>query len=353
MPAGRPRVCRDPALRACPWPCPAPARKFPDVSTRFPLFALFTVLPAPVRGALWMTAGAVALSGLTGTIRHVSSELHPFEAAFFRSFFGFVFMLPWLLRTGFRGLRTRRLGLYTLRGLATVLATLAWFSALALMPLAEVVALSFTAPLMAAAGAVLFLGETVRVRRWTAIAVGFAGVLIMIRPGVETLSPGAPLALLAALAMAVSMLFIKVLARTEPIEAIVTYMLVFLTPASLIASLFVWQNPSPGMWPWLVAMGAFGTAGHLCLTRAFATTETTVVLPFDYLRLPFVALIGFAFFAEVPGVFTWIGAGVIAAASAYLAHREATLARAGEAPLASTAPGLPEATRPPTSESRR
>ncbi len=323
------------------------------VSTRLPLFDLFKALPAPVRGALWMIAGAAALSGLTGTIRHVSSELHPFEAAFFRSFFGFVFMLPWLMRTGFRGLRTHRLGLYSLRGLVAVVATLAWFTALALMPLAEVVAISFTAPLMTAAGAALFLGETVRVRRWTAIAVGFAGVLIMLRPGAESLSPGTPLALLAALAMAISMLIIKVLSRTEPIEAIVTYMVVFLTPASLIAALFVWENPSPGMWPWLIAMGAFGTVGQLCLTRAFATTETTVVLPFDYLRLPFVALIGFAFFAEAPGVFTWIGAGVIAAASAYLAHREATLARAGSAPLATTAPELPEAARAPTTEIRR
>ena len=95
-----------------------------DVSTRLPLFDLFKALPAPVRGALWMIAGAVALSGLTGTIRHVSSELHPFEAAFFRSFFGFVFMLPWLMRTGFRGLRTHRLGLYSLRGLVAVVATL-------------------------------------------------------------------------------------------------------------------------------------------------------------------------------------------------------------------------------------
>lgn len=292
-----------------------------------------------------MVAGAVALSGLTGVIRHVSTELHPFEAAFFRSFFGLAFMLPWLMRTGFRGLRTRRPGLFAFRGLLAVLATLSWFSALTLMPLAEVVALSFTAPLMAAAGAALFLGETVRVRRWSAIVLGFAGVLIMLRPGAEALSAGALLALLAALAMAVSMLVLKVLSRTESTEAIVTYMVVFLTPASLIAALFFWQTPSPGMWPWLIAMGAFGTVGHLCLTRAFAMTETTVVLPFDYLRLPFVALIGFAFFAEVPGVTTWIGAGVIAAASAYLAQREATLARAHGTPVVAAAAELPEATR--------
>ncbi len=323
------------------------------MSIGFQAIARFSGLPAAVRGALWMTAGAAALAGLSGTIRYVTAELHPFEAAFFRSLFGLAFMLPWLWRTGFRGLYTGRHMLYGVRGLLSCLATLTFFSALALLPLAEVIALSFTAPLIAAAGAVLILGEMVRLRRGTAIVIGFLGVLIMLRPGVEALSPGAILALTAALCMAASMLCIKVLSRTEPIEAIVIYMLVYLTPLSLIAALFVWETPAPELWPWLIAMGGLGTAGHLCMTRAFATAETTVVLPFDYLRLPFVALIGFAFFAEVPGILTWVGAGVIAGASAYLAHREATLARAAGAPVTATASDSPVVTVDGAAAARR
>lgn len=300
-----------------------------------------------------MTAGAASLACLSGVIRYVTGELHPFEAAFFRSLFGLAFMLPWLWRAGFRGLYTGRHVLYGLRGLLACLATLSFFSALSILPLAEVIALSFTAPLMAAAGAALILGEVVRMRRWTAIAVGFLGVLIMLRPGIEALTPGAILALLAAFGMAASMLCIKVLSRTESIEAIVIYMLVYLTPMSLIAALFVWETPSPELWPWLIAMGGLGTAGHLCLTRAFAIAETTVVLPFDYLRLPFVALIGFGIFAEVPGILTWVGAGIIAGASAYLAHREATLARAAGAPLTATASDSPVVTLDGAAEARR
>jgi drug/metabolite transporter (DMT)-like permease len=289
-----------------------------------------------------MTAGAAALAGLNGVVRYVAGELHPFEAAFFRSLFGILFMLPWFWRVGLGGLRTRRLGLYTVRGALTVVATLSWFSAIAILPLAEVVALSFTAPLIAAAGATLILGEVVRARRWIAIGVGFVGVVVMLRPGAAALSPGAMLALLSAIAIAGSMLCIKALSRTETTAAIVTYMLVFLTPLSFLAALFVWQAPSPGLWPWLVAMGALGTAAHLCLTRAFATTEASVVLPFDYLRLPLVALIGFVFFAELPELSTWIGAGLIAGASGYLVHREAALARAlGRAAAAAELPVAP------------
>ncbi len=291
----------------------------------------FSGLPAPVRGALWMTGGAIALAGMNGVIRQVVEVVHPIEAAFFRSLFGLVFMLPWLWHKGFAGLRTRRLGLYGLRTVFTAVSMFGWFIALTLLPLAEVVAYSFTAPLIAAVGAAFVLGETIRVRRWSAIGAGFIGVIIMLRPGYAELSLGAIVALLTAITMAVSMLCIKVLSRTEPAEAIVTYMVIFLTPVTFVPALFVWQWPPFHVWPWLVAMGAIGTLGHICLARAFAAADASVVLPFDYLRLPFVALIGYVFFAEVPTVYTWIGALVIAAASGYLAHREAQLARARQA----------------------
>jgi drug/metabolite transporter (DMT)-like permease len=166
----------------------------------------------------------------------------------------------------------------------------------------------------------------------------------MLRPGTAALSVGAMLALLSAVCIAGSMLCVKMLSRTESSEAIVTYMVVYLTPMSLLAALPVWEAPSPAMWPWLIAMGALGTAGHLCVTRAFAAAEASLVLPFDYLRLPAVAVLGFVFFAEVPGLTTWIGAGLIAGASGYLVHREATLARA---------PAVAAAVELPVVEARR
>ena len=301
-----------------------------------------------MRGALWMTGAAAALATMNGMVRFAAEDLHPMQIAFFRNLFGLFFMLPWLVRVGLPGLATRRLGLHTVRGVISLAAMLCWFGAITVLPLAEAVAISFTAPLIAAAGAAVILREQVGIRRWSAILLGFVGVLIVIRPGLATVTLGSLLALGAALGFATSMLMVKSLSRSETSEAIVTYMALYLTTMSLFPALFVWQAPPAALWPWFVAMGALGTAGHLCMTRAFAATETTIVLPFDYLRLPFVAVIGFAFFAQVPDIYTWTGGALIAGASAYVAHREARLARAPQVEaMPEPAPELPARVRRP------
>ncbi len=289
--------------------------------------AAFSRIPAPARGAVWMVTSGACFAALTVLIRHASADLHPFELVFFRSLFGLVFMLPWFLRTGLQGLRTRRPGLHGVRALSGVAAMLCWFGAVSLMPVAEVTALSFTAPLFATVGAVLFLGETVRRRRWTATAVGFAGAMIILRPGAEALGVPALLALSAAAMMAISALLVKVLSRTESASTVVLYMGLLMTPLSLVPAVFVWAMPSPELWIWLALMGLAGTAGHLALVRAFAAADASAVLPFDFSRLIFAALLGYAVFAEQPDAWTWVGAAVIFAATLYTAHREARLGR--------------------------
>jgi drug/metabolite transporter (DMT)-like permease len=129
-----------------------------------------------------MVTAAALFSLLNLLIRHGSTELHPFQVAFFRNFFSLMFMLPWLAKAGFGGLHTRKAWLYTTRSLTGLAAMLTWFYALSVMPLGEAVALSFTTPLFATIGAALFLGEVVRLRRWSATVVGFLGVLVIIRP---------------------------------------------------------------------------------------------------------------------------------------------------------------------------
>ena len=292
------------------------------------LAAAFSRVPAPARGAVWMVMSGASFAILTALIRHASADLHPFELVFFRSLFGLLFMLPWFLRTGLRGLRTRRPGLHGVRALSGLAAMLCWFSAVALMPVAEVTALSFTTPLFATLGAVLFLGETVRRRRWTATAVGFAGAMIILRPGAEAFGVPALLALSAAAMMAISVLLVKVLSRTETASTVVLYMGLLMTPLALVPALFVWTMPSPQLWVWMVLMGLAGTAGHLTLVRAFAAADASAVLPFDFSRLIFAAFLGYAFFAERPDVWTWVGAAVIFAATLYTAHRETRLGRA-------------------------
>ncbi|MDP6305263.1 MAG: DMT family transporter [Alphaproteobacteria bacterium] len=291
---------------------------------RFPIVlpAVATDVPAPVKGALWMLVSAAALAGLTGVVRHMSAGLHPFEIAFFRSFFGLLILAPWLMRSGLGVLRTKRLGLYTLRCALGVATMLMWFTAISMVPLADAVALGFTSPLFVILGAALFLGEVVRGRRLGATLCGFAGALIILRPGSGVLDLGAVLVLLSAVTLAGANLSVKELSRTESVQAIVTYMVIFMVPLTFIPALLVWQTPTPAQLAELLGLAAVATLGNYAMTRAVAVADASSVMPYDYARLPFAALIGFFVFGETSDAATWIGAGVIAVASLYLAHHE-------------------------------
>ena len=282
-----------------------------------------TALSDPVRGALWMTASCVFFAVLTGIIRYLSELFDPLEIVFFRNLFGLAVMLPWLLSEGLGTLRTRRLGLHALRAAIGLTAMICWFVAISRVNLSDAVALSFTTPLFATAVAVFMLGEVVRARRWSAVLVGFAGAMIILRPGFHEIAPAAFLVLLSAAMMAIGMSLIKILSRTDSTGAIVFYMVLFLTPASLLPALFVWRTPTPEEFVWLIALGGVATLGHLCLTRAFAAADATQVVPFDFFRLPLIALIGYFAFGEELDAWTGLGAAIIIGSSVYIAHREA------------------------------
>lgn len=296
------------------------------------MFAAFTALPGPLRGALWMVGACACFAAMTAVVRHATADLHPFQVAFLRSLFGLMFMLPWVWRVGRAALSTQRFRLHLTRSFLTLVGTLCWFYAISLMPLAEVTALSFTAPLFATVGAALFLGEQVRARRWAATLIGFSGAMILLRPGAEAFTSAALVALAASASMAVSILVIKSLSRTEPPAVVVLYTGILVTPMAAVPAGLVWTNPPLDLWPWLVGTGLLATLGHLALVRAFAAADATAVLPFDFSRLIFAALLGFVFFAERPDAWTWVGAAVIFAATVYTARREAQLRRAGDEP---------------------
>ena len=278
-----------------------------------------------------MTAAAFCFSVMNVFVRLATEQIAALEVAFFRNFFALMFMLPWLARVGFEPLRTQRIKLHLVRSFFALATMIAWFSALALLPLNEAVALNFTVPLFATAGAALVLGEVVRARRWTATVIGFLGTLIILRPGFAEVTPAMALPVVAALTMACATLTVKSLSRTESAATVVLYMTVILTPLSLVPALFVWQWPD---WPtlgYLVGLGGSGALAHLLLTIAYCKADASAVIPFDYARLPFVAVIAFFLFDEVPDLWTWLGAAVIAASAIYIAHREAQVARPGTA----------------------
>lgn len=299
---------------------------------RAAISARIALVPAPVRAAAMVLGAAVCFSCMITLIRYLSQSLHPFQVAFLRNLFGLAFMLPWIISTGIGGLRTRRFGLYIVRGLTGIAAMLAWFYGIATLPLDEAVALTFTTPMFTTVLAALVLKEVVRARRWTATIVGFGGALIILRPGFETISFTAILVLFSALMIAVSVILIKILLRTESINAVVTYMTLILAPLSLPTALYVWQWPTTEALFAAIALGGFATAAHLLFTRALALADASLIMPFDYARLPIVALIGYLVFDETPQVWTFVGAAVIAGAGIYIVRRELALRRTRHPP---------------------
>lgn len=291
-------------------------------------------LAPTTRAALWVAFGGICATAMNILIRKAAEELHPFEVTFFRCLFGLLVLVPWLLRVGIGSLRTTKAWFYTLRAAVSLVSMLSWFYGITLVPLATATALNFTGPLFATAGAALILGETVRARRWVGVSVGFLGVLVIIRPGMGALDPNLLFILVSAATMGMGVVTVKFLSRSESATAIVTYMVLYSAPLALVPALFVWRWPSLATLGWLVALGVLGTAAHFAVARAYGAADASACAPFEFLRMPFTAVLAYLVFGEVTDLWTWAGAAVIAGSSIYVAHREAQLARrAAASPL--------------------
>ncbi|MEE8306894.1 MAG: DMT family transporter [Gammaproteobacteria bacterium] len=280
----------------------------------------------PLACALWMILSCALLAGLATIGRHVvTAGVPPFQVVFLRVVFAFLTLLPLAAIHGSAFFRTDKWQLYGLRAVTGSIAMFCWFSALALITVGDVTAISFLAPLFTTIGAALFLGEIVRIRRWAATIIGLMGALVILRPGVVELSLGSWLAIASAIAMGISSVFIKRLADGDNPDKVVFISSMFQAPLTLLPALYVWQWPEPGLWPYLIAMGPVATLGHVTLTRAFAAADASFTMTFDFARLPFAVAFGYAVFGEIIDLWTWIGAAIIFAASLFIVHREAQL----------------------------
>ncbi len=288
----------------------------------------FNQAPDTLRGALWMILACACFSSMNGIVRHLGQDLPTLVLVFFRCFFGLIALLPWVLKSGLASLRTSRPILHLTRVIIAFVAMYAWFYALTKMPLAEATALSFVMPLFATIAAVLFLGEVMRARRWSATIIGFAGAMIILRPGLIEITEAALLVLFSTVLMAGSQTIVKLLSRTEHPNAIVFWIIFLMMPVSLVPALFVWQTPNLEQFAWLIGLGVVATLGHQSMARSLASTDATAVYPLDFTRLIFATLIGYFAFSELPDLWTWVGAAVIMTSSIYIAHREASLRRA-------------------------
>ena len=281
-----------------------------------------------LRGILLMVVATLSFSAMHTSIKYVGTTgMHPFEIAFFRNFFGLVALTPVFLRYGLTPLKTTRFGLHLGRVLLNVGSMLAFFYAIAISPLAEVIALSFAAPIFATLLAIFFLKEVVGLGRWGSILLGFAGTLVILRPGYEEIALGPLLAVFSAMTWGCAVIIIKNLSRTDSSVTITIYMVLLMTPLTLIPAAFVWQWPTLHQLAFLVLVGAFGTVGHLCMTQAIKLAPTNVVMPIDFVRLIWVAIIGYLIFGESPDVFVWAGGAMIFASGLWIAESENRLRR--------------------------
>ncbi|MDF0602109.1 DMT family transporter [Psychromarinibacter sp. C21-152] len=282
---------------------------------------------ASVRGIVFMCLSTLFATMMHGLVRVVGQDLPAFEVAFFRNLFGLLILSPLLWQSRFRVLRTERVGLHALRGLANVLAMFLFFSSLTMIPLARVSALNFTAPIFMALMSIVFLGERFRFYRWAAIFAGFAGVLIILRPGFDVIDAGSLLVVASAAFWAVAMVFIKMLSRTESSLTIVAWMGITMCLFSFGPALWVWQTPTLEQLLLLMLVGFCGTVAQMAISQSLKVADPTAVLPFDFLKLIWATLIGVLFFAEVPDAFTWIGAAVIFSSGLAIAFREKRLSK--------------------------
>ena len=289
-----------------------------------------TGLSAPLCGMLWMLAQTTCMVAMMAAARHLSIGGMPtHEVAFFRGFFGLLVMLPWLvaiLRRDSHILHPPDWKLVWFRNTMSVVGMLFWFMALGGIPISDVVAVQFTHPLFVVIGAVLILRERVGLWRWSAVAIGAVGALIIIRPGYSPAEPLVYAVLFSAMMNGGVQLVTKHISGRVSGAVMVFYMNLLIMPVTLPFAWCDWVWPSPGELPWVLAVGLFGTLAHVFLARAMKTADASLVGPVDFIRLPIASLFGWILFSEFSDLPTWIGALIIVAAAIFIAQREARLA---------------------------
>ncbi|MGE0255637.1 MAG: DMT family transporter [Alphaproteobacteria bacterium] len=288
--------------------------------------------PAQPRVALavvWMTGTLVSFAIMAVAIREVSATMSVFVILASRSLVGAVVTSVPLLWLGLGAMRTNRPVLQIARNLAHMGGQAGWIVGVTLLPLAEVFALEFTAPIWTALFATLFLGERFSRARAVAVALGFAGVLIIVQPGVAAIETGVFIMLAAAVCFAASVTMVKAMTRTETTFAIVFYMAWIQLPPGLVLAALDWTPPDLREAGWLALIGLLSISAHYCMTRAFAHADATVVMPLDFMRLPLIAAVAYLVYDEHLAIAVAVGAATIFAGNYYSVWSETRRARGG------------------------
>lgn len=266
-------------------------------------------------GALYMVASALLFASMAASVRVISRELPNAPIVFFRHFIMLVFLLPWLWREGRRALDTDDFPGHLVRGLAGVSAVACFFYAIARLRLADAVLLNQSMPLFIPLVERAWLGEPIPPRLWGVLTLGFAGLLLILRPGTGVFEPAALAGLASAMLASIAQVGIRRLTRTEPVTRIVFYFGLVASVASLPPAVAWWKSPSAATWAVLLLMSVFATVGQLTLTRAYLNAPAARVGPFFYVGPVFAGLLDWLLWDRLPDALFVVGAAIVVAAA--------------------------------------
>lgn len=272
----------------------------------------------PLVAALWMSGAIISFTLMAIAGRAISIELDTFEILMFRSFIGVVVVVVIGGTMGrLKGVRARKMKWHAARNVSHFFGQNLWFYALTAAPLAQVFALEFSQPIWVALAAPLLLGERLTRARWMTIILGFIGVLIIARPGFQTITPGLIAAAVAAIGFAGSTVTTKHLTRTETVTSILFWLTVMQSVLGLACAGIDGdiQMPSAASWPWLAVIALGGLVAHLCITQALSVAPATVVIPLDFARLPVIAVVGMLLYHEPIDALVFIGGAIVLGAN--------------------------------------
>jgi drug/metabolite transporter (DMT)-like permease len=276
----------------------------------------------PVRGAVMVSFGSFTLVIMAMLVKHLGNHIPTIEILFFRSTIGFFFVLPFFFGDPLEPLRTKRFGMHFVRGVIGTIGNVCFFWTLTHMLLADAMALQFSRPLFMIPLALMFLGEIVGWRRTVVTAVGFLGIALYARPFTAGFDPGALVGASGALFGALVVICIKRLATTEPTRVIMFYYAISNALFALIPTVWLWVTPTWFELALLILVGFLGISGQGLITHGWTLGDATLLVPLDYSRIVYSAVLGFLVFGELPGVWSFAGMALIVAASLYLVLAE-------------------------------
>ena len=269
-----------------------------------------------VHASLWMAGWIIALLCMAIAGRElVTSDMSVFQVMVIRSGFGLAVTLPIVLARRGSPARTNRPRLHLIRNSIHFVAQYSWFLGIALIPLAQVVTIEFTMPIWTAIFAALFIGERITRDRSIAILLGFVGVLVILRPGIEGVHWGVFVVLFAAAGFGASVTMTKELARTDSALTVVFYMFLIQFLIALVPAVYEWIELTPAMWPWVLLLGISGGVSHFFLTKAMYLADASFVVTLDFLRVPATAVLAWFLYSEPLEVWLFVGGVIILVAN--------------------------------------